>query len=149
MPSSPEPVTRASFRGRLKRLSQPQPMTLLPTRTWTDEEWAVIQLGHRARDMEERWHVLTEEQTVFVHRSWTGRGIYEVKFVPADGGWRIDAAVVETDPAHYRGAGAEHERAALESVLGLLLAAPEQEEGPTGLWGRLVARTRALGTGPR
>lgn len=130
------PLTRDSFE-KLNPVNAPGPLRELPERRWTDAEWARIRNGLRARSMEERWHVFAEGDTVYVHRSWTGHGIYEVTFVPApapapapksapksapesgpesEGGWRIAAATVETDPQRYRSRGGEYERVTLELI---------------------------------
>ncbi|MGW7352984.1 hypothetical protein [Streptomyces sp. NPDC054784] len=117
------PLTRSSFR-KLSRITAPQRLPELPERHWTDAELTRVRRGVRARGMDERWHVFAEDDTVFVHRSWSGHGIYEVTFAPVTedgsedgGGWRIASAVVEADPQRYRSRGAEFERVTLELVL--------------------------------
>jgi hypothetical protein len=123
---APSPVTRSSLPRKVLPILVPTPMTELPARIWSDEQWEQIKLGYESRNMDERWDVFVEDQTVFLHRSWTGYGIYEASFSPvADGGWRISAAVVETDPSRHRAAlegvhgltAGEHHRATLEIVL--------------------------------
>src|ERR1700732_4511428 len=48
-----------------------------PPRRWPGDEWALIRRGHRAQDMDDKWNALVEDDRLFLHRSWTGRGIYE------------------------------------------------------------------------
>jgi len=92
-------------------------MAVLPTRVWSDGEWDRIKLGYAAQSMDEKWDVFVEDQTMFVHRSWTGNGIFEASFSPvARGGWRISAAVVESDPTRYR-RSEQFDRVMLELVL--------------------------------
>jgi len=55
----------------------PMSMTLLPTRVWTQEQWDRIKRGYRARGMDEKWDVYVEGHVAFLHRSWTGRGVFE------------------------------------------------------------------------
>ncbi|GAA3449589.1 hypothetical protein GCM10018962_14220 [Dactylosporangium matsuzakiense] len=107
----------------------PMPMAELPARVWRDDEWARIKLGYAARDMDEKWNVFIEDQTAFVHRSWTGNGIYEASFAAVDdGGWRICAAVVESEPARYRRRADRHDRVMLELVLSaIVLGEPAAE----------------------
>lgn len=136
-------ATRASFL-RLTPVLAPAPLTLLPDRLWTDAEWDRIQLGVRGRSMDEKWHVFTEGPTAFLHRSWTGNGMYEVTFAPvgseggsgsgdsSGSGWRIVAAQVETDPERYRSRGEEFEALMIELVLGsVVLGEPSPK-----LWAR-------------
>jgi hypothetical protein len=42
---------------------------VLPTRTWSDEQWERIKLGYEARGMDEKWDVFVEDQMAFLHRS--------------------------------------------------------------------------------
>lgn len=117
-----ERVTRSSLSPHLQRISVPRPLPVLPTRVWSDEEWERIQRGHRSQDMDGRWHVFAEGPVVFLHRSWTGHGIFEATFAPADGGgWRIAEAVVERDQDRYRGDDAEGDSRTLERVLDLVV----------------------------
>src|SRR6185437_15558332 len=64
-------------------------MTQLPGRVWSQRQWELIKRGYRAQDMDEKWDVFVEDQVAFLHRSWTGNGMFEATFSPAGGGWRI------------------------------------------------------------
>lgn len=132
-------VTRAAFADRIRPMSKPQPMPSLPERVWSDDDWERIQRGYAARGMDEKWHVFTEGRVVHVHRSWKGQGIYAATFAPADGGgWRITDAVVERDPARYRGTDDEYDRVMLELVLSAIVLG----EPASALRERLVEVTR-------
>ncbi|MDT0270657.1 hypothetical protein RM844_30730 [Streptomyces sp. DSM 44915] len=117
---------------------------MLPRRVWTDEEWQRVQLGYRAKMMEEKWHVFAEGAAVFLHRSWTGRGILAATFAPVDGpdgGWRIAEAVAERDPDRYGGTDDDYDCLMLELVLSaIVLGEPAAE-----LRKRLVASMRSTG----
>jgi len=54
---------------------------------------------------------------LYLHRSWTGRGIYEAEFVQVPGGWQIVAAVVEGDRGSYRRHQDDYETALLEALI--------------------------------
>ncbi len=139
-----ERVTRSSFSDRLQRISAPRPLSLLPARIWSDEQWERIQRGYRSRDMDEKWDVFTEGDVVFLHRSWTGHGFVEATFTPIDaGGWQVAKAVVERDRDRYRGKDDDYDSLLLELVLSaIVLAEPAQE-----LRSKLVELTRrAAGT---
>jgi hypothetical protein len=122
-------VTRFSFSEDIQSIAIPQPMPLLPGRIWSDDDWQRIQLGYRSRGMDEKWDVFAEDDVVFLHRSWTGRGIFEATFAQADGGgWRIAEAVVERDRARYRSEDDEYDCLMLELVLSsIALGEPAQE----------------------
>jgi hypothetical protein len=107
-------VTRASL-GGLSPVIAPVPMTQLPTRVWSQRQWELIKRGYRAQDMDEKWDVFVENHVAFLHRSWTGNGVFEVTFSPAGGGWRMSGAVVGSSRA--RTVSAKLNRVLLELVL--------------------------------
>ncbi|MGF0174383.1 hypothetical protein ACQF36_28875 [Streptomyces sp. Marseille-Q5077] len=114
-------------------------MPQLPHRVWSDEDWERIQRGYAARGMDEKWNVFVEGEVVFLHRSWTGRGVFEATFAPVDGGgWRIARAVVERDPKRYRGTDDDYDCLMLELVISaIVLGEPAQD-----LRSKLVELTR-------
>ena len=65
-----------------------------PDRVWSDEDWRVIEQGHKSADVDDKWNALVEGHRLHMHRSWTGRGIYEAEFAQVPGGWQIVAAAV-------------------------------------------------------
>jgi hypothetical protein len=123
MPAA-ERVTRSSFARPAQPISAPHSMPLLPRRVWSDDEWERIQHGHRSCDMDDRWNLFTEGAVAFLHRSWTGHGIFAATFAPAEGGGRrIVEAIVESDPEHFRRSDDEHDCLMLERVLDSVIRA--------------------------
>jgi hypothetical protein len=83
--------------------------------------------------MDEKWDVFVEDQVAFLHRSWTGNGIFEATFSPAaDGGWQISGAAVGASRA--RAVSADLNRILLELVLCAIVIG----EPATGLRAELV-----------
>jgi hypothetical protein len=117
-------------------------MSLLPDRIWSGDDWDRIQAGYRARDMDEKWNVFAADDVVYLHRSWTGFGVYEATFSPASGdGRRITQAVAEGDPERHREADGERDCVMLEIVLSaIVLGEPAREARE-----RFVALTRKSG----
>ncbi|MFJ6780328.1 hypothetical protein [Streptomyces yangpuensis] len=114
-------------------------MSQLPRRVWSDEDWEQIQRGYAARGMDEKWNVFAEGNVVFLHRSWTGYGVFAVTFAPVDdGGWRIAGAVVERDAARYRGTDDAYDCVMLELVVSTIVLG----EPAPDLRARLVELTR-------
>ncbi len=108
--------------SKLSSLSLPEPFAP-PVRTWTEAEWQRILRGHHSRDMDDRWNAFVEDQRLFLHRSWTGHGIYEVAFERDAGGWHITEALVEGDAEIYRRLNPGNEAALLIGVInGVLLS---------------------------
>lgn len=88
-----------------------------PERVWSDEDWYLIRRGHKSADMDDKWHAYVEGQRLYLHRSWTGRGIYEAEFGQVPGGWQITSAVVAGDRGSYRRQDDEYESALLEALI--------------------------------
>jgi hypothetical protein len=90
-----ERVTRSELSGSITSISRPRQLPILPRRIWSDDDWERIQLGYTAQDMDEKWIVFAEGDVVFLHRSWTGDGVYEATFASVDGGRQITRAVTQ------------------------------------------------------
>ncbi|MFC5267096.1 hypothetical protein ACFPJ1_33685 [Kribbella qitaiheensis] len=91
-----ERITRSELSAFIKSISRPRRLPILPRRIWSDDDWERIQLGYSAQDMDEKWNVFAEGDVVFLHRSWTGDGVYEATFASVDGGGRqITLAVTQ------------------------------------------------------
>lgn len=97
-------------------------MPQLPQRIWLDEDWERIQRGYSSQDMDEKWHVFAEGDVVFLHRSWTGDGVFAATFAPVgDGGRRVARAVVERDPERYKGTDDGYDCVLLELVINAIV----------------------------
>ncbi|MFC4517743.1 hypothetical protein [Streptomyces ehimensis] len=114
-------------------------MAQLPQRIWSDDDWEQIQRGYASQDMDEKWDVFVEGKVVFLHRSWTGYGVFAATFAPVDGGgWRIASAVVERDAERYGGTDDAYDCIMLELVItAIVLGKPAPD-----LRSKLVELTR-------
>ncbi|MET8966011.1 hypothetical protein ABZX69_42310 [Streptomyces sp. NPDC004074] len=127
------PLTRESFR-RLHPISTPLPVSQVPDRVWTDEDWDRIRRGYHARDMDEKWNVFVEGDVLFMHRSWTGHGVYEASFAPVTGGGRkIASAVVEADRERYRSIGDAYDCLMMELIISAIVLGEPAAELRAGL----------------
>lgn len=112
-------LARGDF-GILRPVPQPEVIPP-PGRVWTSREWNLIRRGHRSQDMDDKWHAFVEDDRLYLHRSWTGMGVYEAEFAADASGWRIVRAVVAGDHDSYRRRGDEYESALLEAVIEWIL----------------------------
>ncbi|MEU8275261.1 hypothetical protein ACFYOK_26785 [Microbispora bryophytorum] len=92
-----------------------------PERVWSDDDWAVIRLGHRPVGMDDRWSAYVESDTMHLHRSWTGHQIYEARFGRTPDGRFVVAARVEADGGRHRRAGDAYDRLLLELLVDTIL----------------------------
>lgn len=78
-----------------------------PEMILSPEEMQEIAKGYRPIDMSDKWVAFMEDNHLFLHRSWTGHGIYEVTFAAKGFSWTNEtgfmptSARVETDPRRY------------------------------------------------
>ncbi|WP_194853013.1 hypothetical protein [Nocardia sp. SYP-A9097] len=114
------PLTRSSFRT-LHPILLPQPLSQLPDRVWTASEWDRIRSGCQSQSMDEKWNIFAEGDIVYMHRSWTGYGVYEVQFSPVAGGRRITSAAVETDPQRVRRTTDDYDRVMIELIISRII----------------------------
>jgi hypothetical protein len=100
---------------KASRASRSMPALPLPAqrarlniqRTFTDEEYERLSQGLIPLDMDDRWFIFMEEDTLFFHRSWTGICIYEVHL---DSGHSITEAWVNREWEQYQGVDLEYDR---------------------------------------
>ncbi|MFB8761204.1 hypothetical protein [Nocardiopsis alba] len=120
MPSL-ERLTRSMF-SNIQPISMPRTLPRVPERLWSEDDWELLRLGYAAASMDEKWNVFAEDETVFLHRSWTGHGTFAATFAPVEGGGhRIVHAVAERDPERYKGTDDDHDSLMIEAVLGFVV----------------------------
>jgi hypothetical protein len=88
-----------------------------PERLWSEDDWAKIQSGHESLDMDDKWLGFVENDCLYLHRSWTGRGIYEATFASVPAGWKIMNALVTSDSSNYRPSSNECQSLFLEVII--------------------------------
>jgi hypothetical protein len=124
-------LTRGEF-AKLTPLSLPQ-VVPPPQRRWSDTEWAVIRRGHRSRDMDDKWHAFVEADRLFLHRSWTGNGIFEAQFARHGDGWSITELLVCGDRSHYRRTSDAHDTLLVEALVDYVLLGNHDTDALTRL----------------
>ena len=78
-----------------------------PQMVLSREEMQQVAVGYRPIDMNDKWLAFMEDDRLFLHRSWTGHGIYEVRFAAKGLSWTNEtgfmptSAKVERDPRRY------------------------------------------------
>jgi len=96
---SPKRVTAADWPTNAL---PPQRVTLSLNRRYSLQEIQRLQRGLVPEEMEDKWFIYWENDTLNFHRSWTGNCIYRVRFVPDGDAYRMIAAEVNRDPEQYR-----------------------------------------------
>jgi hypothetical protein len=67
------------------------------------EDMQAIATGYSPVDMNDKWLAFMEDDRLFLHRSWTGLGVYEVTFAAKERGFMATSAWIEGHPERRRG----------------------------------------------
>jgi hypothetical protein len=73
------------------------------------QEYQTVARGFIPQQMEDKWFVFLENDTLYCHRSWTGICIFEVHFVKQANGYAVAECWVNRDPDQYAGADEEED----------------------------------------
>ena len=96
-----------------------------------------IARGYVPMDMNDKWFAFMEDDCLYLHRSWTGFGIYEVTFATKDlgytpeTGFMITSAKVESDRDVYKRDSAIGERERLRDLIAHVSGEPMPPLLPT------------------
>ena len=74
-----------------------------PNMLLSREDMQALAKGYAPIDMNDKWLAFMEDNRLFLHRSWTGYGIYEVTFAAKETGFVVTSARIESDPERGRG----------------------------------------------
>ena len=70
--------------------------------SFNEEQFQKIILGLSAKEMENRWRIYYENETLVFLRSWTGYTIFEAKIHKENDRYFINEFLVERNPEKYR-----------------------------------------------
>jgi hypothetical protein len=100
--------------------TQPMPAVSAPIsveRLYAQDEFDRLIAGVIPEAMEDKWFVFYESPWLYLHRSWTGFCVFQVRFEPVAGGMAIAEALVNRDPNQYTEIDHEHDVAMLATLL--------------------------------
>lgn len=129
------PVGPIATRTAWKTEPIPEASIWLPyTKYISLEEYQQIAYGLIPREMEDKWFVFFEDQTLFMYRSWTGYCIYQVPFEPNPPGYRSSRIWVNRQLDQYTNTDNDYDLAVVDFLIdGLLLHKPVQFPIPHNL----------------
>lgn len=101
----------------------PGPMALFAYEAaFPDVEYDAIRHGLIPHDMEDKWFIFWEADTLHLHRSWTGACVYQIAFRATPSGAEVAQASVAAGGEHYRRRSDGEEAALVDFLIrGLLL----------------------------
>jgi hypothetical protein len=90
-------------------------------RVFAPEDFARLTFGVIPRSMEEKWFVFFESPWLYLHRSWSGECIYQIRFEQCPGGVGIAEAIARREVGgtgeHSAGGAAGRLMYLLESIV--------------------------------
>jgi hypothetical protein len=90
-------------------------------RLFSNEEINHLRRGFLPEEMEDKWFIYWQNDTLFFHRSWTGFCIFVAHFEYANDEWRLVGAEVNRDPEQYRVSSDLQESKMINYLIDLLL----------------------------
>jgi hypothetical protein len=85
------------------------------------EEFKKISLGLIPQEMEDKWFIYLDGNTLYLHRSWTGLCIYQVEFERVAGKHVVRRALVNRNPTQDQATDDVYDSALLGFLIGNLL----------------------------
>ena len=95
--------------------------TIELNRRFSRREMSRIRQGVIPEEMEDKWFVYWEDDTLFFHRSWTGYCVYVVRFSCDENGAVMVSADVNRNPDEYRCTDDDHDAQLIPYLINLLL----------------------------
>ena len=90
-------------------------------REFTGAEYDRIARGLIPRGMDDRWFIFLEDEQLYIHRSWTGFLIYQVRFERDGEKYVVAQVLVNRDPTQYRATDDEYDVRFLSFLIDTLL----------------------------
>jgi hypothetical protein len=92
----------AATKSDWQTLPFPKSIKELPChRQFSDRQMQKVKLGLLPNAMEDKWFIYFEDNTLNIHRSWTGLKVYQVIFHFTNDKTETTRAYVNNDPAEY------------------------------------------------
>ena len=100
----------------------PGPMAPVPyIAAFSQQEYARIRRGLIPVEMEDKWFMFWEADSLFLHRSWTGHCVYRVEFQSSGDRFQVARASVSSDNEHYRRGSDQYEAALVDFLIRAIL----------------------------
>lgn len=93
-----EIATRKSW--KIEPITDPKRISI--SLQFTKNQFSKIQKGLIPHEMEEKWFMFFEDDWLYFHRSWTGKGIFKAKVIALQNGYEIREFWAERNPLIYK-----------------------------------------------
>ena len=96
-------------------------------RSFSQAEMDRIKQGLIPAQMEDKWFIYFDNNTLYLHRSWTGYCIYVVRFSDKGDSWHMTEADVNRDPDQHKATDDKHDSQMISYLVDVLLLHREAE----------------------
>ena len=90
---------------------------IILNRIFSKEQSGLITAGFIPMEMEDKWFLFFENDTLFCHRSWTGHCIYQIHFTWENGCLHASSAEINRDLGQYLNVDDEKEESLIYSLI--------------------------------
>lgn len=90
-------------------------------RTFSPEQMRQLQNGVVPEQMEDKWFIYFDDNTLYFHRSWTGFCVYTVHFVEHGGEYAVASVDVSRNPEQYKSNDIVEDARLLNELIDFLL----------------------------
>jgi hypothetical protein len=90
-------------------------------RTFSPEEFVQMRRGYVPERMEDKWFIFCEENTLFLHRSWTGYCIFQLRLEREGAEYVVSELLVNHDDNQYSGTNPHYDVKLLSFLIDSLL----------------------------
>jgi hypothetical protein len=98
------------------------PHTIAINLTFNDEQYQKLILGLKPKQMENRWRIYFEDDTLCFLRSWTGFPIFFAKIQKEDNLYHIKEFLAERNPEKYRNTNDDYDINAISELIKKIIA---------------------------
>jgi hypothetical protein len=121
-------AVRVACKADWKTRPMPKKHVVVPfIKHLNSREAELVRRGLIPEEMEQKWFIYWEGDTLHFHRSWTGYCIYKVTFEPEGNGLAATQLRINHSPTQHKGASDDHDRQMAAWLIDALLLGKQAE----------------------
>jgi hypothetical protein len=97
------------------------PHTIPINLTFNEAKYQKLILGLSAKEMENRWRIYFEDDTLCFLRSWTGYHVFDAKIQKEDNLYHIKEFLAERNPEKYKNTNNDYDINAISELINKIL----------------------------
>jgi len=111
-------MSKKATRNDWKAEPMPNMTSRLPyVRKYSREEYEKISFGLIPQEMEDKWFIILEDDSLYLHRSWTGFCVYKMQLELSEGEYIVVDVLANRDPEQHKGTDINYDTAMLNFLI--------------------------------